>query len=252
MAVPTSKEWLRIADEFNGICKMPNCIGSIDRKHCRIKSPSNAGSLSFNYKSFHSMNVLGVADANVCFMLIGVGTYGRENDSSVFSNSSFGTAFSSGDLNVPPMRNIPGTSISIPLSFVGDEAFPLKPNLMRLFPRRELDFAKIVFNGKLSSTRRTIECAFGLLTKKFCIFQKAFETNVEVTECTIKSACVVYNCIRKTQTTEIKLREEEILKQEQQTITPSVEHATCFGRPCTEALQVREKLKAYFVSVLGR
>ena len=45
---------------------------------------------------------------------------------SAFSNSNFGKAFSSGDLNVPPIRNIPRTSISIPLYFVGDEAFPQK------------------------------------------------------------------------------------------------------------------------------
>ena len=37
-----------------------------------------------------------------------VEAHGRENDSSVFSNSSFGKAFSSGDLNVPPMENIAG------------------------------------------------------------------------------------------------------------------------------------------------
>jgi hypothetical protein len=73
------------------------------------------------------MTLLGVTDANLCVTLIDVGAYGRENESSVFTNSSFGKAFSSGDTNVPPIRNIPGTSISIPLYFVGDEAFPLKP-----------------------------------------------------------------------------------------------------------------------------
>jgi hypothetical protein len=73
------------------------------------------------------MKLLDVADANCCFTLIGVGAHGREKDSSDFSTSSFGKAFSSGDLNVPPMRNIPGTNISIALYFVGDEAFPLKP-----------------------------------------------------------------------------------------------------------------------------
>jgi len=40
---------------------------------------------------------------------------------------SFGKALSSGDQNVPPMNNFPGTSISIPLYFAGEEAFPLKP-----------------------------------------------------------------------------------------------------------------------------
>jgi len=66
---------------------------------------------------------------------------------------------------------------------------------------------------------------------------------VEVTACTIKSACVVYNYIRKTKTTEITRREEEILEHEQQNVIASVEHAACFGHPSTEALQVREKLK---------
>jgi hypothetical protein len=75
---------------------------------------------------------------------------------------------------------------------------------------------------------------------------------MEVTECTIKSVCVVYNYIRKTQTTEIKWMEEEILEQEQQNVTAAVQHTTCFGHPSTEALQVRQKLKDYFVSVLGR
>jgi len=73
------------------------------------------------------MNLLGVADANCCFTLIDVGAHGRENDNSVFSNLNFGKVFSSSHLNVPPIRNIPGTSISIPMYFVGDKALPLKP-----------------------------------------------------------------------------------------------------------------------------
>jgi len=77
---------------------------------------------------------------------------------------SLGKAFSSGDLKVLPVRNIPGTSISIPVYFVEDEAFSQKPNLMRPFPRQELDFAKTIFSGQHYSTRRTIYCALGLLT----------------------------------------------------------------------------------------
>jgi len=61
------------------------------------------------------MNLLDVADANFCFTLIGVGSHGCENDSSVYNNPKFGKVFSSGDLNFPPIINIPRTSISIPL-----------------------------------------------------------------------------------------------------------------------------------------
>ena len=59
--------------------------------------------------------------------MIDVGAHGCDNEKSVFSNSNSGKAFSSGDLNVPPIRNILGTRISIPLYFVRDEAFTLKP-----------------------------------------------------------------------------------------------------------------------------
>ena len=125
------EEWLRIADEFSSICKMPNWIGSIDVKHCRIKSPPNAGSFYFNYKSSHSINLLGVSAANCCFTLIDMGVH-CENDSDVFGNSSLEREFSSGDFIVLLIRNISGTSISIELYFVGDEAFPPKPNLRPL------------------------------------------------------------------------------------------------------------------------
>ena len=106
------------------------------------------------------------------------------------------------------MRNIPGTNIIIRFCFVGDEAFPLKPNLMRPFPRRELDFGKAIFNGQLSNTRQTVERAFGLLTKKFGIFQRGFETNVDM----IKSACVVHKYIIKTQAREEALQVQDKLK----------------------------------------
>jgi hypothetical protein len=45
-----------------------------------------------------------------------------------------------------------------------------------------------------------LNALFGFLTKNFGIFQN-FGTSVEVTECTIKSACVVCNCVMKTQAT---------------------------------------------------
>jgi hypothetical protein len=105
---------------------MPNCKGSTDGKHYLTKCAPKAVSFYCNYKSFHSVNFSGVFDANCCFTLINEGTHGCESNSSVFSNSTFGKAFSSGDLNVLPIINIPGTSVSIPLYFVEDETFPQK------------------------------------------------------------------------------------------------------------------------------
>ncbi|GFX76219.1 DDE Tnp4 domain-containing protein [Trichonephila clavipes] len=45
MAVPSSDEWAKIVQGYKDKWNMPNCIGSIDGKHCRIQCPPNAGSL---------------------------------------------------------------------------------------------------------------------------------------------------------------------------------------------------------------
>jgi hypothetical protein len=64
-------------------------------------------------------------------------------------------------------------------------------------------------------------------------------------ESIIKSVCIVYNYIRKTQVTKVKRREEEILEQEQQRITVSVEHClfwTSFHWSTTGMRQVKRLL----------
>ena len=50
----------------------------------------------------------------------------------------------------------------------------------------------------------------------------------------------------------LKRREEEILEDDKQNVTASVERAARFGGTSSEARPVREKLKDYFVSIIGR
>lgn len=251
MPVPSVREWMDIAKSFEEISQMPNCIGSIDGKHCRIKCPPNAGSIYYNYKHFHSVVLMAVADSKCNFILIDVGAYGRANDSSIFSESSMGSAFKSNTLNIPDPKAITDTNINMPFYLVGDEAFPLSKNLMRPYARRQLDFPSRIFNYRLSRARRTVECAFGILTKKFGIFQKAIETNIDLTEDTIKCACVLHNYIRQSQNENDKILETEFLKQnanvpQLQSLRPTINH-----RANGEAMQVRDTLKQYFSSPEG-
>jgi hypothetical protein len=102
--------------------------------------------------------------------LIDVGGYGRDNDSKMFSEYSMGKAFSANKLNIPAQQKIGRTDIDMPFYLVGDE-FPLQQNLMRSFPRRQLDISKRIFNSRSSRARRTVECAFGVLVRKFGCLQ---------------------------------------------------------------------------------
>lgn len=171
--------------------------------------------------------------------------------STVFSESSMGKAFSSNTLNIPDIQEIPNTDIKLPFYLVGYEAFPMKKNLMWPYDRRQLNYSNIVFNYRVSRARRTVECAFGILTKKFRIFQKSIETNIELTEGSIKAACVLHNLIRQNQTEYDRICEEEFLEQHE--TVPQLQHLRPMltHRATVEALQVRTKLTEYFSSSAG-
>lgn len=139
---------------------------------------------------------MAVADAHSNFIMIDVGAYGRDNDSTIFNESGMGKAFQDGRLNIPNPREIPGTDVVMPFYLVGDEAFPVRTNIMRPYARRDIHYFKRVFNYRLSAARRTVECAFGILVRKFGIFQTNIATIVELAKGSIRSACVLHNYIR--------------------------------------------------------
>ena len=67
-----------------------------------------------------------------------------------------------GRINLPEDEPLPGSDDTMPFVFVGDEAFPLRPYLMRPWPGRMLtDEKRKVYNYRLSRARRVVENTFG-------------------------------------------------------------------------------------------
>ena len=60
----------------------------MDAKHISIRCSKKAVSLFYNYKKFYSAVLQGVADSESIFILIDVGTYGKQSDGGTFSGSN--------------------------------------------------------------------------------------------------------------------------------------------------------------------
>ncbi|XP_008180084.1 uncharacterized protein LOC103308465 [Acyrthosiphon pisum] len=136
-AITKKEDWMKIANDFNEIWNFPNCVGAIDGKHISIICPPGAGSEYYNYKGYHSIVLQAVVDAHAKFVVIDIDDYGR--CSGIFKESLF--------------------------------AYPLLPNLMRPFPRRQLTNEKRIYNYRLSRARRIVECAFGIMVKRFNVLE---------------------------------------------------------------------------------
>lgn len=199
MPVPTETVWKLTAQRYYELWDLPNCIGSIDGKHCRIKKFYKTGSHYYNYKSFFSIVLMACANADGLFITIDVGEAGRMSDGAVFRSSTLGRLLNKDKLLIPKSTRLPNDDTDFPFYFVGDEAFPLQKHLMRPYPKRVLDNDKRIFNYRLSRGRKSVECAFGMLTSKFEIFQRSIQCQEDTAISVIKSACVLHNFIKLTE-----------------------------------------------------
>ena len=86
-------------------------------------------------------------DANYKFTIVDIDSYGKNSDGSLFSNSVMGKQLINNSLNVPADKALINTTL--PHVIVSDEAFPLKRNLMRPFPRENLTLSMIIFSYRL-------------------------------------------------------------------------------------------------------
>ncbi|KAB0805363.1 hypothetical protein PPYR_02333 [Photinus pyralis] len=200
MPEPTEEVWLGIADQFYLKTNFPNCVGTIDGKHIRCMNPRRGGSNFFNYKKFFSIVLMAVVDANLRFVAIDVGAYGKEGDSTVFRDSPLGKKLYSGSLNLPPPRCLPNTQpeeIPQPFVMVGDEAFKLHTNLLKPYPSRNMNATKRVFNYRLSRCRRNVECAFGVLANKWRIFHTPILVQPSFVDKIVQACCILHNFVRK-------------------------------------------------------
>ena len=199
LKVPESvEEWKEIAKGFENRWNMPHCTGAVDGKHIRIRNPANGGSKYFNYKKFFSIVLLGVVDSEYRFIYVDIGAIGSESDAGIFAQTRLRNLIEQQAVNFPPPEPLSGDDDGEPLDyfFVGDDAFPLRPYLMKPYPARALNNQERIFNYRLSRARRTVENAFGILANRFRVFHTSICLNHDNLEAIVMGACVLHNMLR--------------------------------------------------------
>ncbi|XP_046688968.1 protein ANTAGONIST OF LIKE HETEROCHROMATIN PROTEIN 1-like [Homalodisca vitripennis] len=197
MPIPTSDEWLLKATEYEKLTNFPNCVGAIDGKHVPIQCPPSSGSLYYNFRKYFSLVLFAVSDAQCNFTAIDVGAYGREGDSTIFKNSNFYKRLNAGQLNLPTEKPLSPEGPTVPFVFLGDEAFGLTTRVMRPYPQKKLTKERSVYNYRHCRARRTVECAFGIMSNKWRVMHSCILVNPIFATKIIQSCCVLHNYVKR-------------------------------------------------------
>ena len=97
--------------------------------------------------------------------MVDIGGVGRHSDGGVLFSSRFGQSLDNNLLSLPPSKPLPGTPTpSVPHVFVGDEAFPLKQNMMRPYPGRNIPQPQAMYNFRLN---RASKNTFSILASRW-------------------------------------------------------------------------------------
>lgn len=199
--------------------------------------------------------LLALVDARYKFIIVDVGSYGRNSDGGIFARSSLGKHLENGTLNIPRGKFLPNTTTIAPYIMVGDEAFPLKTYLLRPYPGRQSagDADKENFNHRLSLARRLVENAFGILTQRFRIFCRRMKMAPENVDYVILATCVLHNFLRDRSDNMYLLHSQNDLVENSQPHVPYFEPLINQpGRPADDAFAVREIFKNYLASTISQ
>ena len=93
------------------------------------------------------------------------------SDGGVLKRSKLGQMLEEDSLNLPAPEPLPGRSVPTPYVFIGDDAFALQPNLMKPFPRKNLDLFTRICNYGFSCARQISENVFGIITTCWRVYR---------------------------------------------------------------------------------
>ena len=202
IAWPTGRRLARIATAFQAKQWFPNCIGAIDGSHIYIASPSNtivAADHRNRNKSF-SILLQGVVDSKCYFTSVNTGPPGSLHDSAHFKSSELYRKVDEGIMG--GFHDDPTTwasGLPFPPYIVADRGYPLLSWCITPFKKgpmgAPLSTEEVWFNRKHSSTRMSVERAFGILKSRFKEIGTKSSLKLAFLPTVVHCCCVLHNIL---------------------------------------------------------
>ena len=152
----------------------------------------------FNYKNAFTIALFALVDANYNFMFVDVECPGRISDSGDFTSTELCMKLETRTLCLPQPVPLNGREKSVPYFFIGDEAFPLSENLVKVYPRQHpKDSKERIFNYRICRTRRVVENVFGVSSSVFRVFRKPMLLEPEKAQPFAMTVAWLHNFLRR-------------------------------------------------------
>ena len=160
-------------------CEIPQSFGAIDSAHIFIKG-SNC-ERKFDYyrrKQKYSINTQTVVVANFYFLDVTISFPGRMHDTRVFGQTNLFKRAKSGEILHVPVKKI--RNVEVRSLILGDGGYPPRNWLAKPFNfTTALSRKEKSFNRVLSSSRVSVERAFGLLKARWRCLLTTLDANIE-------------------------------------------------------------------------
>ncbi|XP_068235626.1 putative nuclease HARBI1 [Palaemon carinicauda] len=157
----TNEEWKKVAARFSSRWNYHNCLGAVNGKHIAMKKPPNVGSYYYNYKCFHSIVLMVVADVTYKFLYVDVGAEGGASDGGTWR----------------------------------DDVFALRTWMKKPFSHGSQVLREYIYTYRLSRAQRVVENAFGILCQRFRCFLMTMHQHPNIINLITMCACVLHNLV---------------------------------------------------------
>ena len=100
----------------------------------------------------------------------------------------------------PIPRYLPNGYVKVPYAFVADDAFALKPYLMKLYPKAGLTDDKRIYNYRHS---RATENMFGIIANRWRLFHSVIQLPPKKVCLITRASLTLHNILRKSKSKRI-------------------------------------------------